>query len=120
VYRSTTATGTQTQVNTALVTGTTFTDSGVSASTAYFYVAKSQSSTGALSAASNQVSTTTPAPAVCYTSSNYAHVQAGRAHDSGGNALANGSNQSMGLDNTFYTTTLKMTGTNYYIIGTCP
>jgi poly(3-hydroxybutyrate) depolymerase len=30
------------------------------------------------------------------TSSNYAHVQAGRAHDSGGYALANGSNQNMG------------------------
>jgi poly(3-hydroxybutyrate) depolymerase len=64
--------------------------------------------------------TTTAAPATCYTSSNYAHVQAGRAHDSGGSALANGSNQNMGLDNTFYTTTLKKTGTNYYVIGTCP
>jgi hypothetical protein len=26
----------------------------------------------------------------------------------------------MGLWNTFATTTLKMTGTNYYVIGTCP
>jgi hypothetical protein len=26
----------------------------------------------------------------------------------------------MGLWNTFVTTTLKMTGTNYYVIGTCP
>jgi poly(3-hydroxybutyrate) depolymerase len=47
-------------------------------------------------------------------------VTAGRAHDSMGTAYANGSNQSMGLDNTFYTTTLKKTGTNYYVIGTCP
>jgi poly(3-hydroxybutyrate) depolymerase len=63
--------------------------------------------------------TPTPAP-VCYTASNYAHVQAGRAHDSLGYALANGSNQNMGLDNVFYQTTLKQTGTNYYVIGTCP
>jgi poly(3-hydroxybutyrate) depolymerase len=47
-------------------------------------------------------------------------VQAGRAHDSVGYALANGSNQNMGLDNVFYQTTLKQTGPNYYVIGTCP
>lgn len=63
--------------------------------------------------------TPTPAP-VCYTTANYYHVQAGRAHDSFGWALANGSNQNMGLDNVFYQTTLKKTGTNYYVIGTCP
>jgi poly(3-hydroxybutyrate) depolymerase len=64
--------------------------------------------------------TTTTVAATCYTSSNYAHVQAGRAHDSGGTAYANGSNQNMGLDNTFYTKTLKKTAANYYVIGTCP
>jgi hypothetical protein len=64
------------------------------------------------------VVTPTPAP-VCYTAANYYHVQAGRAHDSGGYALANGSNQNMGLDNVYYQTTLKQTGTNYYVIG-CP
>jgi len=53
-------------------------------------------------------------------SSNYAHVQAGRAHDSGGYALANGSNQKMGLDNTFYMTTLAQTAAGYYVIGNCP
>jgi poly(3-hydroxybutyrate) depolymerase len=63
--------------------------------------------------------TATPAP-VCYSGSNYSHVVAGRAHDSLGYALANGSNQNMGLDNVFYQTTLKKTGTNYYVIGTCP
>ena len=56
----------------------------------------------------------------CFTASNYAHTTAGRAHQSGGYALANGSNQNMGLWNTFVTTTLKQTGTNYYVIGTCP
>jgi poly(3-hydroxybutyrate) depolymerase len=63
--------------------------------------------------------TPTPAP-VCYSGSNYSHVVAGRAHDSFGYALANGSNQNMGLDNVFYQTTLKKTGMNYYVIGTCP
>ncbi|MDB5934095.1 MAG: poly(3-hydroxybutyrate) depolymerase PhaZ, partial [Massilia sp.] len=48
------------------------------------------------------------------------HVQAGRAHDSGGYALANGSNQNMGLDNTFYTATLAQTSAGYYVIGNCP
>ncbi|MBV8642719.1 MAG: hypothetical protein JO225_02245 [Candidatus Eremiobacteraeota bacterium] len=62
--------------------------------------------------------TATPTPA-CFTASNYAHVQAGRAHDSLGYALTNGSNQNMGLDNVFYQTTLKQTGPNYYVIG-CP
>ncbi len=64
--------------------------------------------------------TTTTAAATCYTSSNYAHVTAGRAHASSYNAAANGSNQNMGLNNTFTTKTLKKTGANYYIIGTCP
>ena len=54
------------------------------------------------------------------TASNYAHVQAGRAHDSGGIAYANGSNQSMGLDNVFYTNTLAQTAAGYYVIGNCP
>jgi poly(3-hydroxybutyrate) depolymerase len=63
--------------------------------------------------------TTTVAP-VCYTSSNSAHVTAGRAHASLGTAYANGSNQNMGLNNTFTTKTLKKTATNYYVIGTCP
>ncbi|MBI1891185.1 MAG: PHA-depolymerase-like protein [Burkholderiales bacterium] len=64
--------------------------------------------------------TTTTAAATCYTSSNYSHVSAGRAHQSLGITFANGSNQNMGLYNIFVTTTLKKTGTNYYVIGTCP
>jgi poly(3-hydroxybutyrate) depolymerase len=65
---------------------------------------------------------TPPAQWVCTTttSSNYAHVQNGRAHDSGGYALANGSNQNMGLDNTFTNTTLAQTSQGFYVIGGCP
>lgn len=58
----------------------------------------------------------TAAP-VCVTASNYAHVVAGRAYHSGGYAYALGSNQRMGLYNTFYTTTLKQTGPSYWVIG---
>jgi poly(3-hydroxybutyrate) depolymerase len=76
------------------------------------------------SARSASVSATTNSgyTPTCFTASNYAHVTAGRAHDSGGYALANGSNQNMGLDNVFYTNTLEETAPNYYVInnGICP
>lgn len=61
-----------------------------------------------------------PPSGTCYTASNYAHTTAGRAHQQYGYAYANGSNQYMGLWNTYTTTTLKQTGSNYYVIGTCP
>jgi poly(hydroxyalkanoate) depolymerase family esterase len=64
--------------------------------------------------------TPTPTPTAqptCVTASNYAHVAAGRAYQSGGYAYANGSNQRMGLYNTFYTSTLKQTVPNYWVIG---
>ncbi|MGW5670081.1 extracellular catalytic domain type 1 short-chain-length polyhydroxyalkanoate depolymerase [Micromonospora sp. NPDC003776] len=54
---------------------------------------------------------------VCVTASNYAHVVAGRAYQSGGYTYALGSNQNMGLYNTYYTTTLKQTGPSYWVIG---
>jgi len=70
-----------------------------------------------------QVGTGTPPPVfTCTTStaSNYAHVQAGRAHVGNGYALANGSNQNMGLYNIFFTSTLAQTAEGYYIVGSCP
>lgn len=54
------------------------------------------------------------------TASNYAHVQAGRAHVGSGYALANGSNQNMGLYNIFFTSTLAQTAEGYYVVGSCP
>jgi poly(3-hydroxybutyrate) depolymerase len=58
------------------------------------------------------------------TSSNNAHVTAGRAHDVSGYAYANGSNQKLtgggGLDNLFYTSTLSATAQGYWINGNCP
>ena len=77
---------------------------------------------GTASAAVNGTTTGTPPPppTTCYTASNYAHTMAGRAYALYGYTYAYGSNQSMGLWNIYATTTLKMTGTNYYVIGTCP
>jgi len=61
----------------------------------------------------------TPSPSTgpCVTASNYAHVAAGRAHVSLGSTYANGSNQAMGLWNTFITHTLRQTGPNYYVLA---
>lgn len=67
--------------------------------------------------------TTTTKAGACYNTSNYTHVSAGRAHlvTTTGHAAANGSNQDMGLDNTYTTTKLRQTATNYYVIdNTCP
>jgi poly(3-hydroxybutyrate) depolymerase len=103
------------------VTGTSYTDAGLAASTTYSYQVSSTNG-GGESALSAAVAATTASGWTCSatTSTNYAHVQAGRAHDSGGYALANGSNQNMGLDNTFYTSTLAQTAPGYYVIGSCP
>ncbi|GGV04300.1 feruloyl esterase [Streptomyces filipinensis] len=60
--------------------------------------------------------------ASCHTASNYAQVQAGRATASGGYTYAKGSQQNMGLYNTFVTHTLKEQPTGYYTIADngCP
>ncbi len=61
--------------------------------------------------------TPTPTAQPCFTASNYAHTTAGRARQSGGSTFANGSNQAMGLWNTFTTHTLRQTGPNYYVLA---
>jgi poly(3-hydroxybutyrate) depolymerase len=112
------------KTNALPVTATSFTDGGLAAATTYSWTLRAADGNGVEGATSAAASGTTtgtpPPPATCYTASNYAHTTAGRAYTSGGYAWANGSNQNMGLWNTFVTTTLKMTGTNYYVIGTCP
>ena len=112
------------QVNPALVTGTTFTDTGLVAGTTYSWTVAAVDATGAVgamsAAASGTTTGTTTPPATCFTASNYAHTVAGRAYAFYGYTYANGSNQNMGLWNIYVTTTLKKTGTNTYVIGTCP
>jgi len=110
------------RVNAAALASTGYTDAGLAPATSYSYQVSAVGNGGVESARSAAVTGSTTSGFVCTatTSSNYAHVQAGRAHDSRGYALANGSNQNMGLDNTFYTATLAQTATGYYVVGNCP
>ncbi len=103
------------------VTATSYTDTGLAASTSYTYTVTELYS-GGESGHSTPVTATTKSTFTCTTStsSNYAHVTAGRATTSGGYTYAKGSNQNMGLYNTFVTTTLAQTAAGYYIIGNCP
>lgn len=90
---------------------------GVTTTTA----AGTTTTTAAATTTTTTATTTTTTAGTCYKSSNYYHVYYGRAHASGSYALANGSNQNMGYNNTFVTTKLRKTGTNYYVIdSTCP
>lgn len=104
-------------------TSTSFTDSGLAATTTYRYAVTGVNGVGE-SAKSATVSGTTTSGYTpsCTNASNYRHVVAGRAHDGSGYALANGSNQNMGLDNVFYTNVLEETAPGYYVInnGICP
>ncbi|MGE5386923.1 MAG: PHB depolymerase family esterase, partial [Betaproteobacteria bacterium] len=74
-----------------------------------------------IGATTTTTTTTTTTAGACFNSSNYTHVTAGRATQSLGYVYANGSNQNMGLYNTYNTTKLRQTGSNYYVIdSTCP
>ena len=106
------------KVNPSLVATTTYTDTGLAAGTTYSWTVTAVDANGGESPPSLPATgTTTGTPVRCTTASNYAHVNAGRAHVSWGFAYANGSNQSMGLWNVFVTTTLKQTGPNHYVVG---
>lgn len=120
VLRGAASGGPYTPVNQTPIATTSFTDTSVTPATTYFYVARSVSAAGAASALSNEVSATTAAAPVCFTATNYDHVRAGRARNVLGIARANGSNESMGLYNIFIVTTLRQTGPNSYVVGTCP
>src|SRR5437762_6225661 len=83
-----------TRANGSLVTGTSFTDSGLSPGTTYSWTVKAVDGNGAESPASAPATgTTTGSAATCTTASNYAHTTAGRAYASFGYTYANGSNQ---------------------------
>jgi chitodextrinase len=110
-----------TRLTSSPVTSTSYVDSGLTAATTYSYAVSAVGSGGAESARSSAGSATTATGGgttpVCVTASNYAHVQAGRAYQSGGYAYALGSGQRMGLYNLFYTSTLQQTGPNHWVIG---
>ncbi|MFI0720866.1 PHB depolymerase family esterase [Streptomyces sp. NPDC021224] len=105
-------------------TGPSFTDTGLTAGTSYTYTVAAVDSAGTAGPASAAVTARTTGGGTggaCFTANNYAQVAAGRAHQSGGHAYADGSGQDMGLWNVFVVHTLRQTGTDYYVIadGTC-
>ncbi|MDT0411387.1 MULTISPECIES: PHB depolymerase family esterase [Streptomyces] len=105
VYRGGTRVGTP--------SGTSFTDSALTAGTSYTWTVAAVDNTGKEGARSAPVTASTTGggtPATCVTANNYAHVAAGRAHVSGGYTYTNGGNQNMGLYNVFITHTLRQTG----------
>lgn len=101
---------------------TTTTTTGATTSTAATTTSTpGATTTSAAATTTTTTTTTTVAAGACFKTSNYSHVTAGRAYNSSGYAKANGSNQNMGLNNTFTTTKLRQNGTNYYVIdSTCP
>jgi poly(3-hydroxybutyrate) depolymerase len=110
------------RVTSSPVAGTSYNDTGLAAGTTYSWTVTDLNAGGVESAPSAPATGTTTgsAPAQCFTASNYAHTTAGRAYALWGWTYANGSNQSMGLWNIYTTTTLKQTGPNNYVVGTCP
>jgi poly(hydroxyalkanoate) depolymerase family esterase len=88
-----------------------------------YYTALFWGLNGSASPSPTPTPTPTPPPTSlgCWTTDNYHQVAAGRAYQSGGYAYADGSNENMGLDNTFYTASLEETGPGYYVIvSSCP
>lgn len=59
--------------------------------------------------------TTTPPASECVTASNYAHTVAGRAYVTLGQTYALGSNQPLGLWNTFTTSVIRQTAPNHWV-----
>ncbi len=113
------------KVNALTVYGTSYTDNGLAASTTYQWTVRAVDAQGVEGAASAPAAGTTLAASggetpTCTTASNYAHTLAGRAYVLYGFTYAYGSGQGMGLWNIYTSTTLKKTGTNHYVIGTCP
>jgi poly(hydroxyalkanoate) depolymerase family esterase len=101
-------------------TSPSYTDSGLTAGTAYPYTVAAVDSAGAVGARSAAVTATTTGSGwvpECFTDSNYNQVAAGRARQSSGSVYANGSNQAMGLWNVFTTHTLKETSDGYYVVA---
>lgn len=103
------------------VSDTRYTDTGLTPATEYSWTVTALDASGSESKPSMPArGSTAGASDVCYTASNYAHVTAGRASASWmGFAYAKGSGQGLGFL-FFGTTTLKQTGPDYYVIGTCP
>jgi poly(hydroxyalkanoate) depolymerase family esterase len=99
-------------------TSTSYTDTGLTAGATYSYAVSAVNVSNVEGPRSASVSaTTTGGGGSCVRANNYAHVQAGRAHQSMGNVYANGSNQAMGLYNVSVTHGLSQTGPNDWVVA---
>ncbi|MGI5413813.1 extracellular catalytic domain type 1 short-chain-length polyhydroxyalkanoate depolymerase [Streptomyces chartreusis] len=102
----------------ASVPGSAYTDTGLSPGTSYRYTVAAVDSSDAVGALSSPVTATTSGSASrCYTDNNYKHVQAGRAHPSGGYTYANGTNQYMGLYSIAVVHTVKETSLGQFVVA---
>ncbi|WP_282697292.1 PHB depolymerase family esterase [Streptomyces sp. CC208A] len=104
-----------TRINSAPVTGTTYTDTGLTPGTTYGYTVAAVDASGTPGTRSGTITATTTGAPTCVTADNYAHTQAGRAHQSGGYTYANGSNQNLGLWNLATSSTIKETSPGYWV-----
>nr|WP_112469198.1 PHB depolymerase family esterase [Streptomyces triticisoli] len=107
----------------ATADSTSYTDTGLTAGSSHTYAVAARDADGRAGQLSGTVTArTTGTVTACWTATNYAHVQAGRATTSGGYTYAKGSQQNMGLYNTFITHTLKESPAGYFTLadGTCP
>ncbi|MFH8452967.1 PHB depolymerase family esterase [Streptomyces fungicidicus] len=106
----------------ATVDGTSHTDTGLTAGSSHTYAVAARDADGRTGQLSGVVTArTTGGATACWTATNYAHVQAGRATTGGGYTYAKGSGQNMGLYNIFVTHTLKESPAGYFTLadGTC-
>ncbi|MFG3506788.1 PHB depolymerase family esterase [Streptomyces sp. NPDC047821] len=96
-----------------------FTDTGLAPGSVHTYAVAAHDADGRSGALSGTITVRTSggAPAACWTSSNYEHVRAGRATTSGGHTYAKGSDQAMGLYNTFVTHTLRESPAGHYTLA---
>jgi poly(3-hydroxybutyrate) depolymerase len=109
--RATNDGGTTTTTTTTSGGGTTTTTSSGSTTTT--------TAGGGTTTTTSSTTTTTIASSNCYTASNTAHVAAGRAFSWFGFDFANGSNQYIGYNSSFYITSLQQMGNAYYLVGSC-
>lgn len=112
------------RVTSAPLTTTSYTVTGLTANTSYSIAVSSVGSSGE-SALSSPVSVTTSGggdgwSCTTTTSSNYAHVAAGRAYSKYGLAYAKGSDDLLGINSVFFYTTLAQTAEGNYELGNCP
>ncbi len=109
------------RINSAPLTATHHIDGGLASNTSYTYQVSSSAGTEE-SAKSARVTASTASCFTCTaaTATNTAHVQAGRAYNSGIYAFAKGSHLIIGLDSSSHSSTLAQIAPGYYILGNCP